>query len=301
MRRGDTEIQEDAIDPAEEAAFRALGNLHDETGVGGPVQWHKMGEGWSWIRKHGGRPLLWKTGHSLIKSKLRETGAPLAGEMSGHIFFKHRWYGFDDALYASVRLIEAVASSGRSLTELMDAMPQSSATPEMRFQVQESRKFAVVDEVLDRLRSEGAEVDPTDGARVKTADGWWLLRASNTQDVLVARAEPGGEPAHPVHVVAGVVGAQPLERADDLRRAVERRVDERRPHESVRGERDRRGRERGDEETPPKRHVRSLALDKFVAELLDGFDRVVEFFRIAQNFGVIGRRLRLSFGFRVVS
>jgi len=145
------------------------------------------------VAKIGGTPLMWKTGHSLIKSKMKETGAPLAGEMSGHIFFKHRWYGFDDALYAAVRLIEAVAQSGKSLTEIMDEMPTSTATPEMRFPVDESRKFAVVAEVLHRLSSNGARVDSTDGARVMTDDGWWLLRASNTQDVLVARAEAGDE------------------------------------------------------------------------------------------------------------
>ena len=141
------------------------------------------------IAELGGAPLMWKTGHSLIKSKMKDTGAPLAGEMSGHIFFKHRWYGFDDALYAAVRLIEAVSESGRSLTELMDAMPRATATPEMRFEVDETRKFAVIDEVRERLSAAGAEVDATDGVRVKTPDGWWLLRASNTQDVLVARAE----------------------------------------------------------------------------------------------------------------
>jgi len=137
----------------------------------------------------GGKPLMWKTGHSLIKSKMKETGAPLAGEMSGHIFFKHRWYGFDDALYAAVRLIEAVSASGLSLTAIMNAMPKSVATPELRFPVDEVRKFAIVDEVRDRLSADGARVDATDGVRVSTADGWWLLRASNTQDVLVARAE----------------------------------------------------------------------------------------------------------------
>ncbi|HEX6219326.1 MAG TPA: phosphomannomutase/phosphoglucomutase, partial [Sphingomicrobium sp.] len=141
------------------------------------------------IAELGGNPLMWKTGHSLIKSKMKETGAPLAGEMSGHIFFKHRWYGFDDALYAAVRLIEAVSESGRSLTDIMDDMPKSVATPELRFPVDEERKFLVVEEVLGRLRADGARVDPTDGARVQTEDGWWLLRASNTQDVLVARAE----------------------------------------------------------------------------------------------------------------
>ncbi len=137
----------------------------------------------------GGQPLMWKTGHSLIKAKMKETGAPLAGEMSGHIFFKHRWYGFDDALYAAVRLIEAVSASGKSLTEIMDAMPKSVATPELRFPVDEVRKFAIVEEVRDRLSADGAKVDATDGVRVSTTDGWWLLRASNTQDVLVARAE----------------------------------------------------------------------------------------------------------------
>lgn len=141
------------------------------------------------VAELGGQPLMWKTGHSLIKSKMKETGAPLAGEMSGHIFFKHRWYGFDDALYAAVRLIEAVSASGKSLTEIMDAMPKTTATPELRFQVDEIRKFAIIDEVRDRLSRDGAKVDDTDGVRVSTGDGWWLLRASNTQDVLVARAE----------------------------------------------------------------------------------------------------------------
>ncbi|MDP9422381.1 MAG: phosphomannomutase/phosphoglucomutase [Pseudomonadota bacterium] len=141
------------------------------------------------IAEMGGKPLMWKTGHSLIKSKMKETGAPLAGEMSGHIFFKHQWYGFDDALYAAVRTIRAVSASGKSLTDLKSEMPVSVATPELRFQVDESRKFAVIGEVAERLAAEGAEVNSTDGVRVKTSDGWWLLRASNTQDVLVARAE----------------------------------------------------------------------------------------------------------------
>ena len=141
------------------------------------------------IAEMGGKPLMWKTGHSLIKSKMKETGAPLAGEMSGHIFFKHQWYGFDDALYAAIRTIRAVSASGKSLTDLKSEMPVSVATPELRFQVDESRKFAVIDEVAERLADEGAEVNSTDGVRVKTPDGWWLLRASNTQDVLVARAE----------------------------------------------------------------------------------------------------------------
>jgi len=147
------------------------------------------------VAELGGVPLMWKTGHSLIKAKMKDVASPLAGEMSGHIFFKHRWYGFDDALYAAVRLIEAVGSEGGSLTALKSAMPGVVNTPEMRFACSEERKFEVVKEVLARLKSEGAAVNDTDGARVNTADGWWLLRASNTQDVLVARAEAGSEEA----------------------------------------------------------------------------------------------------------
>jgi phosphomannomutase len=141
------------------------------------------------IAELGGNPLMWKTGHSLIKAKMKELDSPLAGEMSGHIFFKHDWYGFDDGIYSAVRLIGAVSALGGSLTALKDAMPVMINTPEMRFQSSEDRKFLVVDEVLARLKAAGAQVNETDGARVNTPDGWWLLRASNTQDVLVARAE----------------------------------------------------------------------------------------------------------------
>ncbi len=141
------------------------------------------------ISELGGKPLMWKTGHSLIKVKMKETGSPLAGEMSGHIFYAHDFYGFDDAQYVAVRFIRAIRELGGSLTALKDAMPAMINTPELRFQVDESRKFAVVDEILDRLAADGADVNRTDGARVNTPDGWWLLRASNTQDVLVARAE----------------------------------------------------------------------------------------------------------------
>jgi phosphomannomutase len=145
------------------------------------------------VAELGGKPLMWKTGHSLIKSKMKDIDAPLAGEMSGHIFFADQYYGYDDALYAAVRLIAASARLGESVTEMRRAMPEMVNTPEMRFQVDESRKFAAIDEVKQRLRGAGAatgiSVDDTDGVRVTTSDGWWLLRASNTQDVLVARAE----------------------------------------------------------------------------------------------------------------
>ncbi len=141
------------------------------------------------VAEHGGKPLMWKTGHSLIKSKMKETGSPLAGEMSGHVFFADTYYGYDDALYAGIRLIAASARLGKSVTELRSAMPKMINTPEMRFQVDESRKFAAIDEVKERLSKTDAVVDGTDGVRVTNDDGWWLLRASNTQDVLVARAE----------------------------------------------------------------------------------------------------------------
>ncbi len=137
----------------------------------------------------GGQPLMWKTGHSLIKSKMKETHAPLAGEMSGHMFFAHQYYGYDDALYAAIRLIAASARLGKSVTQLRSEIPAMINTPELRFQVDEARKFAVIDEVKARLSATGADVNDTDGVRVNTPDGWWLLRASNTQDVLVARAE----------------------------------------------------------------------------------------------------------------
>ncbi|MBO9517996.1 MAG: phosphomannomutase/phosphoglucomutase [Porphyrobacter sp.] len=141
------------------------------------------------VAELGGKPLMWKTGHSLIKSKMKETHAPLAGEMSGHIFFADEYYGYDDALYGAIRLIAASARLGKSVTELRSAMPQMLNTPEMRFQVDESRKFAAIEEVKQRLQGTDAQVNDTDGVRVTTPDGWWLLRASNTQDVLVARAE----------------------------------------------------------------------------------------------------------------
>ena len=141
------------------------------------------------IARAGGVPLMWKTGHSLIKAKMAETGSPLAGEMSGHIFFADHWYGFDDALYAAVRLLGIVARLDRPLSSVRAALPQVVNTPELRFDCAEARKFAVIEEVAARLRAAGANVSETDGVRVLTGDGWWLLRASNTQAVLVARAE----------------------------------------------------------------------------------------------------------------
>ncbi|HTI02747.1 MAG TPA: phosphomannomutase/phosphoglucomutase [Acidisoma sp.] len=141
------------------------------------------------IEVAGGKPLMWKTGHSLIKAKMAETGSPLAAEMSGHVFYADKWYGFDDALYAAIRLIGIAARSPLSLAEMHDALPRVINTPELRFDCDDVRKFAVITEVAGRLKDAGASVSEIDGVRVKTEDGWWLLRASNTQSVLVARAE----------------------------------------------------------------------------------------------------------------
>ena len=143
------------------------------------------------IGRAGGNPLMWKTGHSLIKAKMAETGSPLAGEMSGHIFFADRWYGFDDALYAAVRVLGIVARLPTKLSVVRAALPHVVNTPELRFDCADTRKFAVIDEVAARLEKAGADVSRIDGVRVQTPDGWWLLRASNTQAVLVARAEAG--------------------------------------------------------------------------------------------------------------
>jgi phosphomannomutase len=145
------------------------------------------------VAKAGGKPLMWRTGHSLIKAKMAETGAPLAGEMSGHIFFADKWYGFDDAEYAAVRLLGVVARTPQKLSAVRASLPHVVNTPELRFNCDEQRKFAVIEEVAARLRGEGANVADIDGVRVTTEDGWWLLRASNTQAVLVARAESSSE------------------------------------------------------------------------------------------------------------
>jgi phosphomannomutase len=145
------------------------------------------------VRALGGEPLMWKTGHSHIKSKMKETGALLGGEMTGHVFLADDYYGFDDALYAAVRLIAATIRLGRTVTELRDAMPAMVNTPELRFPVDETRKFAVIDEVRTRLAAQGANMVSIDGVRVTTPLGWWLLRASNTEAMLTARAESESE------------------------------------------------------------------------------------------------------------
>jgi phosphomannomutase len=141
------------------------------------------------IARLGGKPVMWAAGHSLVKSKMAETGALLAGEMSAHIFFADGYYGFDDGPYAAVRTLQLLKRTGRSLGALLDELPVFLNTPELRFECAEERKFAIADEVATRMKVAGANVVDIDGVRVTNDDGWWLLRASNTQAVLVARIE----------------------------------------------------------------------------------------------------------------
>jgi len=140
------------------------------------------------IAAHGGRPSMWKTGHSLIKSRLQETGAPLAGEMSGHMFFGEGYFGFDDALFAAGRLLRYVAATGRPLADLVDSIPHYHATPETRLACPDERKFEIVEEVKREFAGRYRVID-IDGARVEFGDGWGLVRASNTQPALVVRFE----------------------------------------------------------------------------------------------------------------
>lgn len=145
------------------------------------------------IALHGGRPILWKTGHSLIKAKMKEEGALLAGEMSGHIFFNDRYYGFDDAIYAAARLLEILAINKKTTAELITDLPVSFSTPEIRKDCPDEIKFTVVERALKQFQSQGLKVNAIDGARVEFGDGWGLVRASNTQPVLVLRFEASSQ------------------------------------------------------------------------------------------------------------
>ncbi|MCP4922607.1 MAG: phosphomannomutase/phosphoglucomutase [bacterium] len=147
------------------------------------------------VARLGGTPVMWRTGHSLIKSKMRELNSPLAGEMSGHIFFADRYMGFDDSIYAALRLIGRVSISGKTLKDWREELPKAINTPEIRFECPDDRKFQVVEEVGRRIRTSSAKCIDIDGVRVVHKDGWWLLRASNTQSALVARVEAVDEKA----------------------------------------------------------------------------------------------------------
>ncbi len=145
------------------------------------------------IEKHGGKPLMWKAGHSLIKAKMKETGSLLGGEMSGHIFYKHRWFGFDDAVYTSARILEILSNTDRKLSELLADVPPAYATPELRIKSSDEKKFAIVEKVKKHFLDLGYQVIAIDGMRLSFKDGWGLVRASNTQPMLVMRFEADTE------------------------------------------------------------------------------------------------------------
>jgi phosphomannomutase/phosphoglucomutase len=141
------------------------------------------------IKAQGGVGVMWKAGHSLLKAKMRETGAALGGEMSGHIFFADRYYGYDDAIYAACRLLEILSRRGRHIDELLSDLPPTHATPEVRIDCPDEIKFAVVDQVHRSFAREGRDLIDVDGVRVKLPNGWGLIRASNTQPAIVMRVE----------------------------------------------------------------------------------------------------------------
>jgi phosphomannomutase len=141
------------------------------------------------IAAAGGKPLMWKTGHSVIKAKMKELGAPFGGEMAAHFVFAEGFYGYDDALYTAIRVLSILQSGGTSLADFRDGLPSLLNTPELRIPCPDARKKVVVEEVKARLAAEGAEVTDIDGVRVREAGGWWLLRASNTEDALTLRCE----------------------------------------------------------------------------------------------------------------
>ena len=149
-----------------------------------------------WIRKHGGKPLMWKTGHSLIKAKLKETGAPLAGEMSGHIFFKDRWYGFDDGMYAGARMLELLSKSD-SPSKVLESLPDSISTPEINVALaREGENHKLIEGLQKTAKFQGAtDVNTIDGLRVEYPDGFGLMRASNTTPVIVLRFEADNDAA----------------------------------------------------------------------------------------------------------
>jgi phosphomannomutase/phosphoglucomutase len=159
------------------------------------------------IEAHGGNAIMWKTGHSLIKNKMKESKALLAGEMSGHMFFADRYFGYDDAIYASCRLLEILSKTGKSLIELLADVPKSYATPEIRVECPDAEKFGLVDRLKSEFSKQYKIID-VDGVRIVFDDGWGLVRASNTQPVLVLRFE-----------------AQSKERLDEIKAMVERAID----------------------------------------------------------------------------
>ena len=166
------------------------------------------------ISDHGGQPLMWKTGHSLIKAKMQETGAQLAGEMSGHIFFKERWLGFDDALYAGARLLEIVSSENDTSSKLFASLPESVSTPELNVKMSDGEHFKLMEQLKSSAHFPGARLIDIDGMRLEFEDGWALVRASNTTPSLVLRFEANDAAA--MGRIQDLIRSQLLSIAPDL-------------------------------------------------------------------------------------
>ncbi|MBE9565084.1 MAG: phosphomannomutase/phosphoglucomutase, partial [Proteobacteria bacterium] len=146
-----------------------------------------------YIKSHGGDPLMWKTGHSFIKAKMKETGAELAGEMSGHIFFKERWFGFDDGLYSAARMLEIISQQDKTSSALFDELPDSFNTPELQIDFEEGEHYKFMDKFIEQANFDNADTITIDGIRVNYAEGWGLIRPSNTTPCLVLRFEANDE------------------------------------------------------------------------------------------------------------
>ncbi|ASX28531.1 phosphomannomutase [Rickettsia sp. MEAM1 (Bemisia tabaci)] len=141
------------------------------------------------IKSYGGQAIIWRTGHPFIKSKMAESKALLAGEMSGHIFFADKYFGFDDAIYAGLRFLDLLTRSSKTLDEIIDELPKSYSTPEVKIFVSSELKLQIIEEIKEKLLKDKIEFNDIDGVRVNTEDGWWLLRSSNTESAIIARAE----------------------------------------------------------------------------------------------------------------
>lgn len=141
------------------------------------------------VREYGGEAVMWKTGHSLIKTKMAETGALLAGEMSGHMFFADKYYGYDDAIYTALRLLYLVSREELTLSDMVKALPKTYNTPEIRIKSTDESKFVIIEAIKQKLKDNGQSFNDVDGLRVTNSKGWWLLRASNTEGVIIARCE----------------------------------------------------------------------------------------------------------------
>ncbi len=166
------------------------------------------------IREAGGVPMMYKTGHSLIKAKMKEVGSPFAGEMSGHFFFKERWYGVDDGIYSAARLLEILGSTETPPEAILNALPTSYSTPELKVQMQEGENHRFIEEFRDVARFEGAEISTIDGLRADFPDGWGLVRASNTTPILVVRFD--AETKEALQRIKTVFSSQMLELRPDL-------------------------------------------------------------------------------------